>query len=73
MDGLPDPGPGYVYEAWLIPAGQQPVAAGTLASGQGSIGLSGDARGKTVAITRERTPVPPQPSSQPLIAGEVQS
>jgi len=73
MDGVPDPGPGFVYEAWIIHPGQAPVAAGTLTSGQGSVGLDGSVRGTTVAITKEATPVPPGPSSQPIMATAVES
>jgi hypothetical protein len=73
MDGVPDPAPGFVYEAWIIHPGQAPVAAGTLTSGQGSVGLTGSVRGTTVAITKEPTPVPPGPSSQPIMATAVES
>ena len=70
LHGVPDPEPGFVYEAWIIPAGQQPIAAGVGSSGSGSIPLDGDPRGKTVAITKERSRVS-APTSTPLMAGEV--
>ncbi|MBV9174821.1 MAG: anti-sigma factor [Chloroflexi bacterium] len=70
MNGAPDPGQGFVYEAWIIPPGGQPVAAGALPSGQGSVALSGDVRGNTVAITRE-LPGATAPTSTPLMATEV--
>jgi anti-sigma factor RsiW len=73
MEGVPDPGQGFVYEAWIIAQGQRPVAAGTLPSGQGSVDLRGNVRGTTVAVTKEALPVPDQPSSQPLMATVVQS
>lgn len=75
MQGVPDPGQGFVYEAWIIPPGQQPVAAGSLPSGQASVGLSGDVRGNTVAVTREpQSATPPAaPSSAPIMATEIRT
>jgi anti-sigma-K factor RskA len=70
LQGLPDPEPGFIYEAWIIPNGQQPVAAGVGTSGNASIPLSGDPRGTTVAVTRERSRVD-APTSAPLMAGEI--
>ena len=70
LQGLPDPEPGFIYEAWIIPDGQQPVAAGVGTSGNASIPLSGDPRGSTVAVTRERSRVD-APTSTPLMAGEI--
>jgi anti-sigma-K factor RskA len=70
MNGVPDPGQGFVYQAWIIPSGRQPVAAGALPSGQGSVPLAGDVRGNTVAITKER-PGATAPTSSPLMATEV--
>jgi anti-sigma-K factor RskA len=72
MRGVPDPGPGFIYEAWIIPPGKAPVAAGTTAIGEARVTLSGDPRGTTVAITRERSRVD-APTSQPLMVGEVQT
>ena len=72
LRGLPDPGPGLIYEAWIIPRGQQPVAAGTTARGEGKVPLPGEVRGTTVAITVERTRVD-APTSPPIKAGEVQT
>ncbi|HEV7663822.1 MAG TPA: anti-sigma factor [Chloroflexota bacterium] len=72
MRDLPDPGPGYVYEAWIIAQDQQPVAAGVLPNGNASIPLQGDVRGKTVAITREPGRVN-APTSNPVMVGVVQS
>jgi len=63
MEGVPDPEPGFLYEAWIIPQGGQPVAAGTTTRGDAEVPLPGNVRGTTVAITRERTrvevPTPP--------------
>lgn len=72
MRNVPDPDPGYVYEAWIIPPGGRPVAAGVVANGTAKISLEGDPRGKTVAITREPGRVP-DPTSRPLMVGAVQS
>jgi anti-sigma-K factor RskA len=72
MRGVPDPEPGFVYEAWIIPPGQQPVPVDTTPRGDATINLPGDVRGSTVAITRERgrasVPTPPV-----LLAAEVRS
>ena len=63
MDGVPDPEPGFLYEAWIIPQGGQPLAAGTTTKGNAEVPLPGNVRGTTVAITKERTrveaPTPP--------------
>jgi anti-sigma-K factor RskA len=70
LRGLPEPGQGFVYEAWIIPPGQQPVAAGVAARGEAKLSLEGDPRGATVAITREPGRVS-APTSPPLLVGEV--
>jgi anti-sigma-K factor RskA len=70
MQGVPDPGPGFIYEAWVIPAGNEPIAAGTATSGNASISLERDPRGATVAITRERSRVS-APTPPILMSGEV--
>jgi hypothetical protein len=56
MESVPDPGPGYVYEVWVIPSapGSQPIAAGAVNSGNATVPLEQDPRGATVAITREQ-------------------
>jgi anti-sigma-K factor RskA len=74
MRDVPDPGVGFVYEAWVIPPapGSAPVAAGTVSSGNARVALERDPRGGTVAITREPgradSPTPPI-----LMSGAVQS
>jgi anti-sigma-K factor RskA len=74
MHGVGDPPPGFVYEAWIIPPGRQPVAAGVVSSGEAKVPLPPDARGTTVAITLERGPNGTQaPTSAPLMAGAVAS
>jgi anti-sigma-K factor RskA len=74
MQGVPDPGPGYVYEAWVIPSapGSQPIAAGVVSNGNTTVPLEHDPRGGTVAITREhgRSETPTLPI---LMSGSVQS
>jgi anti-sigma-K factor RskA len=70
MKGIPDPEPGFVYEAWIIPPGRQPVAAGVAARGEARLALEGDPRGTTVAITKEPGRVS-APTSTPFLAGEV--
>ena len=72
MQGVPDPGPGFIYEAWIIPPGKEPVAAGTTATGQAKVPLSGDPRGSTVAITKERSRVD-TPTLPILMLGEVRT
>jgi anti-sigma-K factor RskA len=72
MHGVPDPDPGFVYEAWIIPPGSQPVAAGITARGDASLPLPANVRGSTVAITKEHGKVD-APTSTPLMAAVVQS
>ena len=72
MRGVPNPPTGFLYEAWVIPQGGQPVAAGVTTSGDASLPLPGDVRGKTVAVTQERIRVD-APTSTPILAGVVQS
>lgn len=72
MEGVPDPEPGFLYEAWIIPQGGQPVAAGTTTRGNAEVPLPGNVRGTTVAITKERSRVD-APTSAPLMATVVQS
>jgi anti-sigma-K factor RskA len=72
MEGMADPPPGFVYEAWVIPPGQQPVAAGVTPRGEARLPLPGDARGSTIAITLERGPNGASaPTSTPLAAVNV--
>jgi anti-sigma-K factor RskA len=73
MQGLAAPPAGFLYEAWIIPPGGQPVAAGTNATGTGTLPLREDARGKIVALTLERAPGVDAPTSAPLLAGSVES
>jgi anti-sigma-K factor RskA len=72
LSGVPTPDPGFVYEAWIIPPGKQPVAAGITSTGDATLELPGDVRGATIAITRERGRVP-APTGDPIMATVVQS
>ena len=75
LRGLPNPQPGFVYEAWIIPPNQAPVPAGTTAAGQADLPLSGSIQiqGTTVAITLETAPGVNAPTSPPLLAAPVVS
>jgi anti-sigma-K factor RskA len=72
MRDVPDPGPGFLYELWVIPPGQQPIPIDTTSSGTTALNLPGNLQGSTVAITREtrRVDVPTPPV---LLATEVRS
>ncbi len=72
MEGVPDPEPGFLYEAWIIPPGGQPVAAGTTTRGNAEVPLPGNLRGSTVAITKEHRREE-APTSAPFMATVVQS
>ncbi len=72
MNGVPDPEPGFIYEAWVIPQGGQPIAAGTTTKGEAKLPLPDTARGGTVALTRERSRVD-APTSTPFLSTVVQS
>jgi anti-sigma-K factor RskA len=63
MHGVADPGPGFLYEAWIIGPDGKPKPAATTVSGSATVPLTGDVRGTTVAITRElgRSDVPTPP------------
>jgi hypothetical protein len=54
LRGMESPPPGKVYEAWIIPPGGAPIAAGTSPTGDATLPLSGLPSGATVAITREQ-------------------
>ncbi len=71
LRGVDDPPSGFVYEAWIIPPGQQPLAAGVTPRGSASLPLSGSARGSTVAITQERAPGASTPTLPILMAADV--
>jgi anti-sigma-K factor RskA len=72
MRGVQNPSPGFVYEAWIIPRGGDPVAVGVTPTGDATLPLQGLSSGATVAITQERARVD-APTSQPILAAVVQS
>jgi len=51
MRGVANPPPGQIYEAWIIPPGAAPVAAGTTSTGDATLQLAGVGSGVTVAVT----------------------
>jgi hypothetical protein len=67
MSGVASPPPGYLYEAWIIPPGGAPIAAGTAPSGDATLPLTGLGTGSTVAITQEQSRVD-APTSAPILA-----
>jgi anti-sigma-K factor RskA len=71
LNGLATPPTGQVYEAWVIPAGQQPRPAGTSRSGQATLPLPSSVGGSTVAVTLEPDPGSPQPTTPPFLAAPV--
>ena len=71
MRGVPSPGAGFVYAAWVIPPGQAPVAAGTTPTGDAQLPIPRDLHGDTVAITREPAPGGPAPTTTPLMAAVI--
>ncbi len=62
---------GHVYEAWVIPAGGQPIPAGTTATGQDTLPLPASVRGSTVAVTVEPSPGGSAPTTPPFLAATV--
>jgi anti-sigma-K factor RskA len=72
MRGVPNPPPGYLYEAWIIPADGKPVPAGVTPQGDAQFGLQSVASGSTVAITRE-TRREEAPTSAPIMQVVVES
>lgn len=74
IHGVAPPPPGFVYEAWIIPPGRAPVAAGVTPTGDARMSLPNEARGSTVAVTLERGPSGSSaPTSPPLMAVVVAS
>jgi hypothetical protein len=67
MRGVASPPPGYLYEAWIIPPGGAPIAAGTAPSGDATLPLNGVGSGVTVAVTQEQSRVD-APTSAPVLA-----
>jgi anti-sigma-K factor RskA len=72
MQGVPDPGPDFLYELWVIPPGESPIPIDTTSSGTAELNLPSNLKGSTVAITRERSRVE-VPTLPVLLATEVRS
>jgi len=70
LTGFDDLGSGQVYQAWVIRPGQQPVATGATARGNGTLMLDGDVRGTKVAVTLEPGPGATAPSQAPFVIGD---
>jgi anti-sigma-K factor RskA len=71
VQGLPQPGPGRVYEVWVQRRGVM-APAGSLfdvgSAGTGSAAIPGNLRGaQAVAVTRERQGGSPRPTEAPLL------
>jgi anti-sigma-K factor RskA len=71
LSGFDNLGDGQVYQAWVIRPGNQPVATGASANGNGTLTLNGDVRGVTVAVTLEPGPGAQVPSVRPFLVGDV--
>jgi anti-sigma-K factor RskA len=70
LTGFDDLADGRVYQAWVIRAGQQPMATGATSRGDGTLTLDGDVRGATVAVTLEPGPGAAAPSQKPFVIGD---
>jgi hypothetical protein len=74
VEGLPPAASGRTYQAWFLARGT-PVSAGVLAVGSDGLavlsGLSPASGTDTVALTDEVAGGVPQPTGQPIVAGQV--
>ena len=71
--GLPDPGPGKVYEIWMI-EGDRPVSGGCVSPTDGVIALKVDANigtTDTMAVTTEPADCPSAPTSPPVLLADL--
>ena len=71
--GLPDPGPGRVYEIWMI-EGDTAVSGGCVAPSDGVVALSVDAEigtTETVAVTEEASDCPQAPTTDPIMLADL--
>ena len=71
--GLPDPGPGKVYEIWMIEEGR-PVSGGCVSPTDGVIALRVDATigtTDTMAVTPEPADCPSEPTSPPVLLADL--
>jgi len=67
MSGVPNPPPGRVYEAWVIPPDGKPIPVGVTSTGDATLPLGGISNGETIAITEEASRVD-APTSTPVMA-----
>lgn len=71
--GLPDPGPGMVYEIWMI-EGDLPVSGGCVTPTDGVIAIRVDANigtTDTMAVTTEPADCPAVPTSEPILLADL--
>ncbi len=71
--GLPDPGPGKVYEIWMI-EGDRPISGGCVSPTDGVIALRVDASigtTDTMAVTPEPADCPAAPTSPPVLLADL--
>jgi hypothetical protein len=71
--GLPDPGPGKVYEIWMI-EGDRPVSGGCVRPTDGVIALKVDANigtTDTMAVTAEPADCPAAPTAPPVLMADL--
>ena len=75
IEGLEPPSPGHVYQVWAVSAGQ-PASLGTLEVSEGGVaqaamtGVSFDGV-DTIAVTVEQAPGADQPTTEPIISGNL--
>ncbi len=67
LSGVPNPPPGRVYEAWVIPPDGKPIPVGVTSTGDATLPLNGISNGETIAITEEASRVD-APTSTPVMA-----
>jgi hypothetical protein len=73
--GLPDPGPGNLYEIWLIRGGT-PISGGCVRSNEGRLAtfIQADvSQAELMAVTIEPPSCPSQPTSSPFATAQVPS
>ena len=71
--GLPDPGPGKVYEIWMI-EGDRPVSGGCVTPTDGVLAIRVDANigtTDTMAVTAESADCPSAPTSRPVLLADL--
>jgi hypothetical protein len=71
--GLPDPGPGKVYELWTIRGGT-PTSAGCAEPADGQIGVglpASPVAGDLMAVTVESTACPSAPTTTPILTAQL--